>query len=83
MPFALSACNAPGWFAAAWGTSFKSFDDDIMAWSRTYMGETVVTVLNKGAEARTVELTLPCGLTCDGKNAFSVTVAPISYAIIQ
>ena len=58
-------------------------DDDVMAWSRSYMGETVVTVLNKGKEPRTVELTLPCGLSCGGRNAFSVEVAPVSYAIIQ
>jgi len=58
-------------------------DNDVMAWSRTYMGETVVTVLNKGKEPRTVEVTLPCGLTCGGQNTLSVEVAPISYAIIQ
>ena len=58
-------------------------DDDVMAWSRSYMGETVVTVLNKGKEPRTVEITLPCGLSCGGRNAFSVEVAPVSYAIIQ
>ncbi len=58
-------------------------DNDVMAWLRTYMGETVVTVLNKGKEPRTVEVTLPCGLTCGGQNMLSVEVAPISYAIIQ
>ncbi len=58
-------------------------DKDVMAWSRTYMGETVVTVLNKGAESRTVELTLPCGMTCQGENVLKVEVAPVSYEIIK
>ena len=58
-------------------------DNDVMAWSRTYMGETVVTVLNKGDKPRTVEIQLPCGMTCGGMNAFSVEVAPVSYEIIQ
>ena len=58
-------------------------DKDVMAWSRTYMGETVVTVLNKGAEPRTVELTLPCRMTCQGENVLKVEVAPVSYEIIK
>ena len=58
-------------------------DRDILAYSRTYMGETVVTVLNKGAEAQTVDLVLPCGLTCNGKNALSVEVQPVSFEIIK
>ena len=58
-------------------------DEDVLAYSRTYMGETVVTVLNKGAEPRTVELTLPCGLSCEGKPVLAVTVAPVSYEIIK
>ena len=58
-------------------------DRDVLAYARSYMGETVVTVLNKGAEARKVELVLPCGLTCGGANALSVEVAPVSYAIIK
>jgi hypothetical protein len=47
------------------------------------MGETVVTVLNKGRSNRIVSITLPCGLTCDGRNQFSVPVAPVSYVIIK
>ena len=58
-------------------------DKDVMAWSRTYMGETVVTVLNKGGEPRTVELTLPCGMTCQGENVLTVDIAPVSYEIIK
>ena len=58
-------------------------DADILAYSRTYMGETVVTVLNKGTQSRTVELTLPCGLTCGGASTVSVEVAPVSFEIIK
>ena len=58
-------------------------DRDILAWSRTYMGETVVTVLNKGEAAQKVELTLPCGLTCQGRNTVSAEVQPVSFAIIK
>ena len=58
-------------------------DTDVLAYSRSYMGETVVTVLNKAHEPRTVSLTLPCGLTCDGQNTLTVEVAPVYYAIIQ
>ena len=58
-------------------------DTDVLAYSRSYMGETVVTVLNKGREPRTVELSLPCGLAIDGSSTLSVEVAPISYAIIK
>ena len=58
-------------------------DRDVLAYSRTYMGETVVTVLNKGSETRTVSLALPCGLTCGGKDTLSVEVAPISFEIIK
>ena len=56
-------------------------DTDVLAYSRTYMGETVVTVLNKGPQTRTVELTLPCGLTCDGKNTLTVEVGPIFWDV--
>ncbi len=58
-------------------------DKDVMAYSRSYMGETVVVVLNKAREPRKVDLTLPCGLTCDGQNQLSVEVAPVYYAIIK
>lgn len=58
-------------------------DTDVLAYSRSYMGETVVTVLNKGREPRMVELSLPCGLAIDGSSTLSVEVAPISYAIIK
>ena len=58
-------------------------DKDVLAYFRTYMGETVVTVLNKGEEARRVDIALPCGLTCNGKNTFSVDVDPVSYVIIK
>lgn len=58
-------------------------DKDVMAYSRSYMGETVVVVLNKAREPREVDLTLPCGLTCDGQNQLSVEVAPVYYAIIK
>ena len=60
-----------------------SVDPDVLAYARSYMGETVVTVLNKGQSKRIVNITLPCGLTCDGKNEFYVSVAPVSYAIIK
>ncbi len=58
-------------------------DKDVLAYSRSYMGETVVTALNKGKEPRTVELTLPCGLLCNGENKLNVTLAPVSYEIIK
>ena len=58
-------------------------DRDMLAYSRTYMRETVVTVLNKGSETRTVSLALPCGLTCGGKDTLSVEVAPVSFEIIK
>ncbi|MBQ6073375.1 MAG: hypothetical protein IJK90_05635 [Bacteroidales bacterium] len=58
-------------------------DRDILAWSRTYMGETVVTVLNKGTVAQKVDLSLPCGLTCQGRNTVSAEVQPVSFAIIK
>ena len=56
-------------------------DKDVLAYSRTYMGETVVTVLNKSKETRRVELTLPCGLTCDGENTVTVEVEPLFWEI--
>ncbi len=58
-------------------------DTDVLAYSRSYMGETVVTVLNKGEEPCSLSLTLPCGLTVDGKNETEVTVAPMSYLILK
>ena len=58
-------------------------DKDIIAYSRSYMGETVVVVLNKSQEPRKVDLTLPCGLTCDGQNHLTVEVAPVYFAIIN
>ena len=60
-----------------------SCDRDVLAYSRTYMGETVVTVLNKGSEPRSVEIALPLGLTCGGKDRFTVEVAPVSFEIIK
>ena len=58
-------------------------DKDVLAYSRSYMGEAVAVVLNKGAEARTLTLNLPCGLTVRGKSDCTVEVAPLSYAIIK
>ena len=58
-------------------------DKDVLAYCRSYMGETVVTVLNKGSETRTVELSLPCGLTCGGKGVLTVELPPVSYEIIK
>lgn len=58
-------------------------DTDVLAYCRSYMGETVVTVLNKGAASRTVDITLPLGLLCKGKNSFRVEVAPVSFEIIK
>ena len=58
-------------------------DTDVMAYSRSYMGETILTVLNKGAEPCSVEVTLPCGQTIDGSSSLTVEVAPVSYAIIK
>ena len=58
-------------------------DKDVLAYCRTYMGETVTVVLNKGKDDRTVSITLPLGLTSGGKNAFTVELPPVSYAIIK
>lgn len=58
-------------------------DKDVMAWFRSYMGETVVTVLNKGTESRTLEIALPQGLSCGGRGTFSVEAAPVSFEIIK
>ncbi len=58
-------------------------DKDVLAYSRSYMGETVVTVLNKAQEPRTVAFTLPCGLTIDDATVFSVEMPPVSYEIIK
>ena len=58
-------------------------DKDILAYSRTYMGETIVTVLNKGDKTTEVPITLPLGLESHGKNAFTVVVSPLSFAIVQ
>lgn len=58
-------------------------DRDVMAWSRSYMGEVVVTVLNKGDAARQLSLTLPQGITSHGKQTVSVAVNPRSFAIIN
>ena len=58
-------------------------DRDVLAYSRSYMGETVVTVLNKGTETARVVLDLPCGLTCGGRNEITVEVAPKSFEIIK
>ncbi|MCR5709184.1 MAG: hypothetical protein K6G79_01745 [Bacteroidales bacterium] len=58
-------------------------DADILAYSRTYMGETVVTILNKGSEPRTVELDLPLGLKAGGSGHISCTLQPVSFEIIK
>ena len=58
-------------------------DEDVLAYSRSYMGETVVTVLNKSKEPRSVELSLPCGLTVGGSSTLTVEVSPVSYEIIK
>lgn len=58
-------------------------EPDVYAYARTYMGETVVTVLNKARESRTVDIVLPLGLRCGGENSFRVEVAPVSYEIIK
>ncbi len=58
-------------------------DKDVLAYSRSYMGETVAVVLNKGAQSRSLTLNLPCGLTVRGKNSCTVEVAPLSYEIIK
>lgn len=58
-------------------------DRDILAYSRSYMGETVAVVLNKGAEPRTLTLRLPCGLHLRGSSDCTVEVAPLSYEIIK
>ncbi len=58
-------------------------DTDVLAYSRSYMGETTVVVLNKSRQPRKVDLTLPCGLACNGQNRLTVEVAPVHYAIIQ
>ena len=47
------------------------------------MGETVVTVLNKGPKTTEVAIKLPLGLESHGKNAFTVVVSPLSFAIVQ
>ena len=57
-------------------------DKDVMAWSRSYMGEAVVTVLNKGTDTRQVTLTLPQGIA-SGQQTVSVAVEPRSFAIIN
>jgi len=57
--------------------------DDVLAYSRSYMGETVLVVLNKGEESQTLTLSLPCGLAVDGRTQCEVTAAPQSYVIIQ
>ena len=58
-------------------------DKDALAFSRTYMGETVLVVFNKSDQPRVVEVSLPCGLTIERQNDFYVELAPISYAIIK
>ena len=57
-------------------------DEDVLAYSRSYMGETVVAVLNKSKERRTVDISLPCGLTVEGKTSLPVEVNPITGIII-
>ena len=57
-------------------------DDDVLAYSRTYMGETALVVLNKGSESREVEVSIPCGLTVEGGSTLLVEVLPVSYVII-
>jgi len=58
-------------------------DTDVLAYSRSYMGECVLVVLNKGAEPCTITLPIPCGLTIDGQDTCSVVVPALSYAIIK
>ena len=58
-------------------------DEDVLAYGRSYMGQTVVTVLNKAREPRRVDITLPVGLSCQGQTQFTVELAPVSYEIIQ
>ena len=57
-------------------------DQDVLAYSRTYMGETIVTVLNKAEEPRHVEFTLPCDLTVEDASTVSVEVGPVTCVII-
>lgn len=58
-------------------------EKDILAYMRNYMGEYVITILNKSDQAKEVTLRLPSGMTYNGENQFVTTVEPISYKIIK
>ncbi|MDD2293773.1 MAG: alpha-amylase family glycosyl hydrolase [Bacteroidales bacterium] len=60
-----------------------SADRDVISYMRSYMGEYVITILNKSDEAKEVKILLPLGLTYDGKSQFVATVDPVSFKIIQ
>jgi glycosidase len=58
-------------------------ENDIFAYMRSYMGEAVITFLNKSAESREISVTLPFGLAYNGSSAVNVTLEPYSYLIIE
>jgi glycosidase len=53
-------------------------DKDVMAYARTYGGETVVVALNKSDAARRIEVTLPSSLAA---GPLRITIEPVSFEI--
>lgn len=58
-------------------------ENDVFAYMRSYMGEAVITFLNKSADSREISVSLPFGLEYNGSSTVSVTLEPYSYLIIE
>ncbi|MCF0165092.1 MAG: alpha-amylase [Bacteroidales bacterium] len=58
-------------------------EGDFIAWLRNYMGDWVITAINKGNSPVKKTLELPLGLkTADGKSSVDIETAPLGYQII-
>ena len=58
-------------------------ENDIFAFMRSYMGEAVITFLNKSADSREVSVSLPFGLEYNGSSIVNVKLEPYSHLIIE
>jgi glycosidase len=56
-------------------------EDDFFVYMRVYMGEYVITALNKSSELKTENISLPLNLMYNGKQDMEISVAPYSFKI--
>jgi len=56
-------------------------EDDLFVYMRVYMGEYVITALNKSSDLKTANVSLPLNLMYNGKKDMEIVVDPYSFKI--